>query len=67
MTGEERGIKWEVLDWKSQADVNIYDANGNVLHTEKYQWMHEPIFGPDIADCIAIDKILDRLIKQYGR
>lgn len=67
MTGEENGIKWEVIDWKSPADITIYDTDGNVLHTEKYQWMYEPVFGPDADDCIAIDNILDRLIKKYGR
>ena len=67
MTGEENGIKWEVTDWRSPADITIYDIQGNVLHTEKYEWMHEPIFGPDVDDCIAIDKILDKLIKKYGR
>ena len=67
MTGEERGVKWEVIDWKSPADITIYDNNGSVLYTEKYQWMHEPVFGPDIDDCIAIDKILERLIIKYGR
>ncbi len=67
MTGEEKGIKWEVIDWKSPADITIYDLQGNVLHTEKYEWMHEPIFGPDVDDSVAIDKILDRLIKKYGR
>jgi len=65
--GIEKGIKWEVVDWRSPADITIYDLQGNVLHTEKYQWMHEPIFGPDIDDCQEIDKILDKLIKQYGR
>lgn len=67
MTGEENGVKWEVIDWKSPADIIIYDTDGNVLHTEKYQWMHEPVFGPDVDDSVAIDKILDRLIKKYGR
>lgn len=67
MTGEEKGIKWEVIDWRSPADITIYDLQGNVLHTEKYEWMHEPIFGPDVDDSVAIDKILDRLIQQYGR
>ena len=67
MTGEEKGIKWEVIDWRSPADITIYDLRGNVLHTEKYEWMHEPIFGPDVDDSVAIDKILDRLIHQYGK
>ena len=67
MTGEEKGIKWEVIDWKSPADITIYDLYGNVLHTEKYEWMHEPIFGPDVDDSVAIDKILDKLIQKYGR
>lgn len=66
MTGEEKGIKWEVIDWRSPADITIYDLQGNVLHTEKYVWMHEPIFGPDVEDRIEIEKILDRLIKKYG-
>lgn len=67
MTGEEKGIKWEVIDWRSPADITIYDLQGNVLHTEKYEWMHEPIFGPDVEDRIEIEEILDRLIKKYGR
>lgn len=67
MTGEENGIKWEVTEWKSPADITIYDTNGNVLHTEKYQWEHEPVFGPDVYDCMEIDKILDRLIKKYSK
>lgn len=67
MTGEENGIKGEVTEWKSPADITIYDTNGTVLHTEKYQWEHEPVFGPDAYDCMEIDKILDRLIKKYGR
>lgn len=67
MTGEECGIKWEVIDWKSPADINIYDLKGNLLHTEQYRWMREPVFGPDAYDCAEIDKILDKLIKQYGK
>lgn len=67
MTGEEKGIKWEVIDWRSPADITIYDLQGNVLHTEKYEWMHEPIFGPDVDDRLAIDTILDKLIKKYAR
>lgn len=67
MTGEENGIKWEVTDWKSPADITIYDIQGNVLHTEKYEWMREPIFGPDVDDCAAINEILERLIKKYGK
>ncbi len=67
MEGIEKNIRWEVIDWRSPAKITIYDLDGNVLHTEEYEWMHEPIFGPDIDDSIEIDKILDRLIKQYGR
>ena len=67
MEGTEKGIKWEVTDWKSPADITIYDLNGNVLHTEKYEWIHEPVFGPDVDDCAEIDKILDQLIKDYGK
>jgi hypothetical protein len=67
MTGEEKGIKWEVIDWKSPADITIYDLDGNILHTERYEWIHEPVFGPDVEDCREIDKILDRLISQYGK
>lgn len=67
MTGEENGIKWGVTEWKSPADITIYDTDGNVLHTEKYQWMHEPIFGSDVDDCAKIDKILDKLIAKYGK
>ena len=67
MAGEEKGIKWEVTDWRSPAKITISDLDGNVLHEEEYQWMHEPIFGPDVDDCIEIDKILDKLIKKYGK
>ena len=67
MTGEENGVKWEVVDWKSPAEITIYDLDGNVLHTEEYEWMHEPVFGPDIDDCLEIDKILAELIMKYGK
>ena len=67
MEGIEKGIRWEVVDWKSPADITIYDLDGNVLHTEQYNWIHEPVFGPDVDDCREIDKILDRLINQYGK
>lgn len=67
MTGEEKGIKWEVIEWRSPTHITIYDLDGNVLHDEEYQWIHEPIFGPDIDDCQRIDKILDNLIKKYGK
>lgn len=67
MEGIEKGIRWEVTEWKSPADISIHDLDGKVLHTEKYEWLREPIFGPDIADCQKIDKILDRLISQYGK
>lgn len=66
MEGTEKGIKWEVIEWRSPADITIYDLQGNILHTEKYKWMHEPIFGPDVDDCQEIDKILDKLIRRYG-
>lgn len=66
MTGTEKGIKWEVTDYRSPADITIYDLQGNILHTEKYEWMHEPIFGPDVDDCQEIDKILDKLIRRYS-
>ena len=67
MEGIEKGIRWEVVEWRSPTDITIYDLEGNVLHTEKYYWDHEPIFGPDVDDCRKIDMILDRLIKQYGK
>ena len=67
MEGIEKGIKWEVIDRCSPAKIIISDLNGNILHEEEYQWMHEPIFGPDVDDCAEIDKILDRLIQQYGK
>lgn len=67
MKGTEKGIMWEVTDYRSPADITIYDTQGNVLHTEKYEWMHEPIFGPDVDDCAKIDKILDKLIAKYGK
>ena len=67
MTGEEKGIKWEVTEWRSPADITIYDLQGNILHTEKYRWMHEPIFGPDVDDCAAIAELLEWLIKLYGK
>ena len=67
MTGIEKGIKWEVKDYISPTDITIYDLNGTVLHTEKYYFEHEPIFGPDVADCQKIDKILDKLIQKYGK
>lgn len=67
MTGVENGIKWEVEDWKSPATITIHDLKGNMLHSEKYNWIHEPVFGPDIDDCQEIDKILDKLIKKYGK
>ena len=67
MEGIEKGIRWEVIEWKSPTMITIYDLQGNILHAEVYQWMHEPIFGPDVDDCIEIDKILDKLIKQYGK
>lgn len=67
MEGIEKGIRWEVIEWRSPTDITIYDLEGNVLHTEKYYWDHEPIFGPDVADCREIDKILDKLIKKYGK
>ena len=67
MGGIEKGIRWEVIEWRSPTMITIYDLQGNILHAEVYQWMHEPIFGPDVDDCIKIDKILDKLIKQYGK
>lgn len=67
MTGEEKGIRWEVVEWRSPTDIIIYDLDGHVLHTEKYEWIHEPIFGPDVDDCREIDKILTKLIKKYGK
>lgn len=67
MEGIEKSIRWEVIDWKSPAEITIYDLDGNVLHTEEYEWMHEPVFGPDIDDRIEINKILDELIKKYGK
>ena len=66
MIGAERGIRWEVVDWRSPAKIIISDLSGIVLHEEEYEWMHEPIFGPDVDDCREIDKILDKLIKEYG-
>lgn len=67
MEGIEKSIRWEVIDWKSPADITIYDLDGNVLHTEEYEWMREPVFGPDIDDCLKINKILDELIKKYEK
>ena len=66
MIGEERGIKWEVTDYISPANIIIYDSDNTILHKEEYNWMHEPIFGPDIDDVVAINERLDELIKKFG-
>lgn len=66
MTGTENGIKWEVKEWISPTKISIYDLNDNLIYEEEYQWLHEPIFGPDISDVISINEILDKLIDKYG-
>lgn len=66
MTGIENGIKWEVKEWVSPTKISIYDLNDNLIYEEEYEWMHEPIFGPDVSDVEKINEILDKLIKEYG-
>ena len=67
MEGQENGIKWSVVTWTNPVQISILDLNGNLLHSEKYTCVHEPIFGLDIDDERAISKILDKLIKKYGK
>ena len=67
MIGIEKGIKWEITECKSPADILIYDLEGNLLYSEKYKWLYEPIFGMDYLDTERIDMILDKLIAHYGK
>lgn len=67
MKGTENGIEWEVTDSRSPAKIFIRDLSGNTLHEEEYEWMREPVFGPDWEDVAKINEILDKLISTYGK
>ena len=67
MEGQDNGIKWSVTTWTNPVHISILDLNGNLLHSEEYKCIHEPIFGLDIDDERAISKILVKLIKKYGK
>jgi hypothetical protein len=61
---EDDGIKYRVQVESPEYVVTVTHPDGREL-IERYHWIFEPRFGPDVADVARGEEIMDRLIAQF--
>ena len=62
--GEEYGIQWFIDHDTKRAEWVVTATDGKRTYTERFGWIHEPVFGIDVTDANRIEEVLDRLVSK---
>ena len=63
-SGEEYGVEWWIDPDTERGEWVVTATDGKRTYTERFGWMHEPVFGIDVTDAERIEEVLGRLVSK---